>query len=292
MTWDKIVTITGLFVSFVAVVIAVTGILLERSMVIRLRSLVRQMSETEQRIAGLSLEMTKTQERISGLSQETYALLGFSKPVLSDDELREKFPELAQNYFCVYSENRVYLKTFLSQHLAQTMKLSRDAASGSLYIPTVSLIDYAVDLLSVAQEGDRVFATSFIKTPKFWDTAAAKRYLQEQERMIKNKNATVSRVFLYDELSSSVDARNVKEMTDQSAKGIQVYVGIASELEPNLRQDMLVIEGRLAAVYEMTTDREELIGVRVWIGRDEVQDRGRRMAKLIESSRRYVPASH
>lgn len=249
MSVQTAVTIAAVVVGVAAVFIAVWAFLYQRRMAHRLSGLVDQMSST--------------QAQIQGLSREMYALLTFSRAALSDDQLRTKFPELAQNYFAVFKDNKLFLKSFLDQHLSRTLKMSMDAAGGTLTILSMSLIDYAVDLLLLANPGDKVFATSYIKTPKFWGTPSAKRYLQEQERLVRERAVTVSRVFLYDDAAACEDARNIEEMDNHDSKGIKVYTAIAPELEADLRRDTFLIEDRLAAEYLMTADREELLKLQI-----------------------------
>jgi len=241
----------------------------------------------EKRMGNLFDQMSNTQNQIQGLSQEMYSVLTFSRPVLSDNKLKSVLPELAENFYDVFTKNKLFLMSFLDNHLDHTLVLSRDAVKGTLHIRNMSLIDYASELLLLAEPNDKIFATSYIKTPEFWDTAAARRYLREQERLSKERKVTVSRIFLYDDDAACQDARNMAEMDNHLSKGIHVFTAIAPRVEADLRRDMFLIQGRLAAEYEMTFDREELLGLWIWVEPDNVDLITKRMKKLIDVSTPY-----
>jgi len=245
----------------------------------------------EKRLVNLLDQMISTQNQIQGLSDEMYNLLMFSRPVLSDNKLKNVLPKLAENFYDVFRKNELFLKSFLENHLDHTLVISKDAVEGKLHIRGVNLIDYAIELISLAEPNDKIFATSYIKTPEFWDTAAAKRYLREQERLIAERKVTVSRIFLYDDDDACQDARNITEMDNHSSKGVHVFTAIAPRIEADLREDMFLIEGRLAAEYNMSYDREELLGIWIWLDQNNVELITKRMKKLIDVSTPYVKSN-
>jgi len=227
--------------------------------------------------------------RLEDLSSEMYGLIELSRAALSDPELKRRLPELAQYYSAIFEKNRIFEKSFFDEYLRRSLSMTEEAVRrGRLHIEAVNLIDYAVLLLQFAEPGDKVFATSYVMTPKFWDKPAAKTYLREQERLIKERRIEVSRIFIYNDEAARNDPRNVEEMGNQDSMGINVYTAIMPQLEVDLRRDMFVIQGRVAAEYETTIDREELLGLWVWVEPDDVEVIGRRMIRLVDASQKYT----
>lgn len=237
------------------------------------------------RLAGLLQDLNVARSSIQGLSEEMYAFLQLSRSAFADQRLREKLPELGNHLVSVFSSALPYLTTLVERNFNGMVQLARDAAAtGTVYVDRVDLIDYGVELVRLAGAGDQIITTSYVKTSAFWDSPTAKTYLREQERVIRDKQVSITRIFLFDDYDAMDESRSQEEVTKHVEAGVTVRTGIASELKVDLRRDMFFISGKIAAEYDMTSDQEEILGVRIWASAEGISQIGGRMRDLLSDT--------
>jgi len=244
---------------------------------------VRELRNTEHRLEALFASIESTRQSTESLSNEMYAVLEFAKRAFSDPRLKTRLQSIAESYVKI-QEKGGFLSTFVNSELDTCVEISLGAVRGCVEIRPVYLEPYAVQLLKMAEPGDRLFATSYVRTSAFWNSPRTKAYIRENEAAVK-RGVNVTRIFLFDDEKAL--AESTQEMASQQKKGIDVRVALTKELEPELMRDLFYLENRIAAEYVLTPDRQGLLTLRFWTAVPEIKAIGNVMERLIEASQQH-----
>ena len=221
-----------------------------------------------------------TQREIGQLSDELFGLLGFAKGAFASPELRKRLTMLAENYGCLAHQGGI-LADIANRQLEKCVQISSNAVAEYVDITPVYLEPYAVELIRLANAGDTLITTSYVRTAAFWSNPRTKSYVRENEAAVK-RGVRVVRVFLFDDLTSLQQSE--AEMDSQCEKGIRVRAALTSDLEPELWQDLFFLEGRVAAEYLLTSDRGDLRELRIWTATGDLRDYGETVRRVCDAS--------
>ncbi|MDX6699540.1 MAG: hypothetical protein QOE65_2937 [Solirubrobacteraceae bacterium] len=249
----------------------------------------RQLKQQIERLADTEEALTKTQERINSLSSEMYEVLKLSEAAHSTPNLFDNIAQLAENCAVVYPQGSAYLTQFVAGQLETLVNHSSQARAGSIEITPSDIADMAVTLVQLAEEGDKIVTTSYVSTEDFWTRPSAQRYLEKTTDLIANRQVDITRIFLFDGPESV--APSLAEMDKQCRAGIHVRTAFTDSLEPALKRDMFLLGNRVAAEYILTTDRRDILTLRIWDAEHkEVGEVSDRMDRLVRSSTEYSPS--
>jgi len=230
-----------------------------------------------------TIALRNTEERLRTLSDEMYTVLEFAKRAFSNAKLKERLQALAQNYACLDEQGGILAK-LAEEQLDTCVQISLGATRDAVEIRPVYLEPYAVQLIRLAETDEVLFTTSYVKTSAFWDSPRTKAYIRENEAAVE-RGVTVFRVFLFDDEQALAQSEN--EMDTQCRKGIQVRTALTSDVEPELRRDLFYLEGRAAAEYVLTADREDLLALRIFTSPSELRIFGEIIRRLVDASKEH-----
>jgi class 3 adenylate cyclase len=216
-------------------------------------------------------------------------ILRLSEAAFADTTLRDRLPKLANDLLVLFSDKPIFLASWADRHLNELLEFTSDAAKGRVYIDKGGeFVDYVMELLGLTEMDDKIFATSYIKPKAFWAKRSATAYLNKQRRLTKKQNVTITRFFLYDKSDALNKPRNKQEAKKHHAAGVHVYTGITAQLNKDLRRDMFLIENRIAAIFELTADREEMLGMHIMVKQEDVRRMSKRMQDLLDATQKYA----
>jgi len=224
--------------------------------------------------------MRSTEDRLRALSDEMYTVLEFAKGAFSNPKLKSRLQLLAENHASLCEKGGI-LSDLADSQLDTCVQISLGAVRNCVEIRPVYLEPYAVQLMKMATTGDVLFTTSYVKTAAFWHSPRTKAYIRENEAAVE-RGVTVVRVFLFDDEKALDQSEN--EMDSQCKRGIHVRTALTNEVEPELRRDLFYLEGRVAAEYVLTADREDLLTLRIWTSPPELRLFGDIVRRLVDAS--------
>jgi hypothetical protein len=249
----------------------------------------RQLKQQIEKLANTENALQETQSRIDGLSTEVYDVLELYKAASSSAALLSTMRKLAINCGQVFSQENIFLKKFLESQLDLLVKSSGEATTQHLEVQASNEVaGMALNLVKLAQPNEEVITTSYVSTDKYWDDPSGQRYLEVNEELIKNRNVSITRIFLFDSQESEEKSR--PEMAKQHAAGIKVRTALTRNLTIDLKRDMFLLGSRLAAENVMTNDQNDILSVRIWdSSQKEVGEFAERMDILMHASVGYDP---
>jgi hypothetical protein len=292
----------SLILTSVSVVAAFGALIFAYVQTRQIREQVSRLANTESALTRTETALTKTQSHITDiftnlgdistdmerLSASTLAAVGLPEAAATVDTLLPRVQTLVEALSQSLTDRKPFITDFIDQRFASLVTDAERAASGSLEIPVVDLTDLAIELFELADETEKIYTTSFVDTAAFWHTPAAVHYLQANKRLITERNVDITRIFIFD--TPQALAESEEEMDKQCAARINVKTVLTENIQGDLKRDMFLLGGRVAAQFEMTSDRRDLLQLRVWYGTVEVDTIKARMERLDEVSDLYVPA--
>jgi hypothetical protein len=250
--------------------------------------LLKQLRDQVDRMAATETALNQTQHRIAELSRDLYAVVNLTQDAAQVDGLLSNLRAIAGDYADIATNNHTFLSDFVRRTLTDLTSHTHRAKSGFAELTAEDLSDQAAELADYAIEGDTLIATSYVNTTDFWGTPAAARYLQVNENLIKTRGVEIIRIFLFADEEAA--AASIPEMTKQANAGVTVRTALTPRLETSLKRDMFLLGDRLAAEYDLTNDRSDILRLRVWHRpQSEVDAVIRRMRKLVQSSTLFTP---
>jgi hypothetical protein len=273
----------SVFIGTVALMAAVYQTRHLRTQAAALHDQVTRFEATEKGLAQIAQNMAE-------LSDNTVAAIKLPQTTAHVQGLLPRVRDLTEGLAEILPADRPFISEYIDNRLTSLIVDAERANSGSLEIAVVDLTDFAITLFELAKPDESVYTTSYVDTEAFWHTPAANNYLQTNKRLIRDSNVKITRIFIFDDAEALKESE--PEMDKQCAAKINVKTVLTSELQGDLKRDMFLLGDRLAAQFEMTTDRHDFQQLRVYYDDREVAAFARRMERLDEVSTDYSPAAH
>jgi hypothetical protein len=271
---------TSVLIGVVALLAAVYQTRHLRTQAASLHDQVLRFEQTEKALAQIA-------DNMAALSENTLAAIRLPQATSHVPGLLPRVRALTEGLADTLPADRPFISDYLDSRLTSLIIDTERANSGSLEIEVVDLMDLALGLFELARANERISTTSYVDTGAFWHTPAAGNYLQTNRRLIRDRKVKITRIFIFEDEQARSESE--AEMDKQCAAQIDVKTVLTSELQGDLKRDMFLLGDRVAAQFEMTTDRHDFQQLRIYYDDREVAAYKRRMERLNEIARPYPP---
>jgi hypothetical protein len=253
----------------------------------QLKEQITKLANTESGLNQIFDNLGLLSTNMERLASSTVAAINLPEEASHVDHLLPRVRALVKGLTTVLPAEHPFISDYIDKKFQTLITDTERAHSGSLEIYVVNLTDLAIELFELAEADETVLTTSYVDTQAFWQTPGAVPYLLTNKALIKERGVNITRIFIFNDPASL--EKSEEEMDKQCDAGIKVKTVFTEELQGDLIRDMFLLDERLAAQFETTADRRELLQLRVWYDTGEIQTIKTRMDRLDGISVDYIP---
>lgn len=185
-----------------------------------------------------------------------------------------------QHFMPYLEQTNPYVRDQVDSSLRKLRELVEVAIKGEVVLRAHSIQRDAINLLDRVQSGD-VFATSYVNLKLFWHTYEGDLYGQKCFELVQ-RGVKVTRVFIRPAQADDEEWQCTEdEIAKQKANGVRVKVVLESSLQPECRQDFLLIPDEYVAYLDIGARGDVIKQLRVCFSEEELKT-AKELAREIE----------
>ena len=167
-----------------------------------------------------------------------------------DKELSELIELFIDSYVTIRDNGDELFKNRLNELIDEFKIAIFDLKNGHIvFEDTERWENFVLNIIRSLKGGDTIKATSLVFIPKWWDSDFGRKYLEENNDAIANKNIKITRLFFLEDINKMKDYAKVIERHNEA--GVKVGIINMEDLYPAQIEDFAILGEKYVARLEL-----------------------------------------